>query len=126
MVASPIMERRARELLNQERDRLREGSVWGGEDSLESGPPAGLLRELLQLLAEMHDRPVHELRPMIRRLVHEHRFVDSPGDACVEAGAARRIERQVELLVRVLEGVRQAAMESGEWSATPAAPLMCG
>lgn len=126
MVASPSMERWACELFDTEWRRLREGGTSPSELSAATCPPAPVLRDLLQLLMETHDRPASDLRPLIRRLFLEKSFVDSNGDTCVDEGQQRLIERQVEVLVRVLEAVRQSALTSGQWCTRPAATPMFG
>ena len=90
------------------------------------GPTKWLLHDLLSLLSEAHDRPVHCLAPMIRQIIVERVFNDDSGDTVVDRDLLSRIDQQVDIFVRVLEQVRRYAIESGQWSDTPSTPYMFG
>mgnify|MGYP000953285519 CR=1 FL=1 len=104
-----------------ERLIMRAGSRHAGMMATHC-PVIWVLDDLLDLLAENHDRPVEELRPAITRLILERAYMDN----VMALGSAPPLEKQVELTVVVLERVRQMAMERGQWSDQQAAPQMCG
>ena len=85
-----------------------------------------LLADMLDLLAETCDHPVQARREAIRRMVRQHRFVTESSDP---SGAARDdvgIQQELDILLRVLEKVRQRAVAQGMWCTAPVTPLMCG
>ena len=81
-----------------------------------------VLRELVGLLEESHDRPVRELVPTIRLLILEHEFTDHAGDNSANFSLQERVDELVELFVSLLEKLRQQAITRGEWSELPATP----
>jgi len=86
-------------------------------------PASPMLPVLLDLVAEQHDRPVRDLAPVIRSVLHERGFFDG-GDRGVEHNDD--VEEQVEVVVDVLEKLRLDALEEGRWSNAPVTPLMFG
>lgn len=128
MQASLALERAARELYDQEwqRHRRTPRAAAGPDPSLQVCPVGWLLHDLLRLIAEGHDRPVRELEPMIRQLIVEKNFCDETGDVCLDDQQRRSIDDYVDVLVRVLERVREQAVASGAWSSLPASAPMCG
>ena len=99
-----------------------------GPDALRPDPSVGIsvLRELVGLLEESHDRPVRELVPTIRLLILEHEFTDHAGDSAGNLSLQERVDELVELFVNLLEKLRQQAITRGEWSELPASPQMFG
>jgi hypothetical protein len=130
MLATPQLERTARDIYEQEWDRLQRVADTRLDDEpspLQVCPGPWLLRDLLQLVADSHDQPIDELEPRIRRLILERNFIDENGDPCQDLLRRRAIDLHVTLLVRVMHRVRDVAMqEQGEWSNVPAAPQMFG
>lgn len=84
------------------------------------------LDDLLGLLAEFHDQPVHKLRPMLRRVVIEHVYLDHAGDSFADGNQTTSLEGHLDHIVLVLEKVRLHAVSRGQWSAQSTPPLMCG
>ena len=97
----------------------------------EAGPPPfvspWLLHDLLELLHHAHDQPVAKLTDQIRGHVIAQNYATECGDQAdtLEAREAQ-IDRQVRVLVVVLERVREAAQRKGVWSPLAAAPPMFG
>lgn len=85
-----------------------------------------VLDDFLALLAESHEQPTLQLRPMIRRLLIEKMFMDHTGDSMHHATGNFHLEKQVDHIVTTLEQVRQHALSRGQWSDQPSPPLMCG
>jgi len=90
------------------------------------GSTKWLLHDLLSLLSETHDRPVHCMAPMIRQIIVERVFNDDSGDTVVDHDLLSQIDQQVDIFVRILEQVRRYAIESGQWSDAPAISYMFG
>lgn len=88
----------------------------------EQCPVVWVLDDLLDLMAEFHDRPVVELRPMIRRLIHEKTCLDN----MEPSQHSQSIDKQVDLAVDVLESIRRQGLDNGQWSDQPSTPLMFG
>ena len=106
MSASYSLDRRVRELFEREFD----------EPAIGVCPAGWLLPGLLRLMAEHHDRPVNELRPMIRHLIEEHQFA---GHAAIDLRQQDLNDQCIDALVRVLEQVRREAFRNGYWSSAP-------
>lgn len=107
-----------------------------GDDAAEAGvhvsdgPVAWLLPQLVEMIGECCERPVALQAPTIKRLIVEQTFHGLGGDH-VEGGnsakaGTRLIERQVTVVVRVLEAVRLDAIAQGKWSTAPVTPQMFG
>ena len=96
------------------------------ETPLPGCPVRWLLTDVLQIIAEHHDRPVEQVRPVLRRLVEEHAHFDDSGDAVLDPKHDQSVDQTVELFVEVLEQVRLEAYRQGNWSDAPVTPLMCG
>ncbi|MFW6059161.1 MAG: hypothetical protein ACODAQ_03215 [Phycisphaeraceae bacterium] len=92
----------------------------------EACPPQSLLPVLVELLDEAHDRPVAELEPVVRELVAERNFVEESGDPVMEGRQAEVMKLYVAVYLRVLERLRQQALDSGAWSNMRATPEMFG
>ena len=121
----------ARELLEHEWQRMENAGALHSRNgnvahSMCLCPPVWLLPDLLAMVEESHDRPVRELTPTIRRMILEHNFVDAIGDGLIESDEQARVERLVQVLVKVLEKVRKTALDEGQWSEAPVTPLMFG
>jgi hypothetical protein len=89
-------------------------------------PMRVILPSLTRLLRQQPHRPVAELAPTIRRLVEERDFVDECGDPCIDLEHERLTGEYVDLLVNVLERVRQHNLSRSEWSEAPVTPQMFG
>ena len=85
-----------------------------------------VLHDLIQMIAESHDRSVHRMAPMVRRLIAEQNFADDCGDPIISADREAQIDLQVDVVLRVLEEVRHIALDRGLWSNAPMAPQMFG
>ena len=85
-----------------------------------------MFENLLDLLADLHDRPATDLAPAIRQVIAEMAFIDDWGDALPAQDRKTALDREVDLAVHVLEKVRKFALAAGQWSDTPATPMMCG
>lgn len=119
MNATQSLEDAARELFLSECTKqglshgLRTATLW-------------VLHDLVEMVAAAHDRPVRELEPMIRRVITEQSFVDECGDTVMDCQDMEMVECQVQVVLKVLESVRQKAMASGQWSDVPLTPQMFG
>ena len=89
-------------------------------------PAKAVLPELIELVRACHDRPVHELKPTIRRMIEERHFTEESGDPVSDAGHHELLEHYVELCVHVLERVRRHALTHGHWSSAPTPAQMFG
>lgn len=119
------LEPQARERFQREWEAL--SHEWTEAADGGTGCPAlWVLPELLNLVCEQRDRPVQEMTPMVRRLIVEQSFVDENGDSIFDARARSQVEKQVEVIVRVLESIRQEALSDGRWSNVPLADMMYG
>ena len=85
-----------------------------------------VLHDLVQMIAASRDRPVHQMAPMIRRLIAEQNFADDCGDPIISADREAQIDLQVKVVLRVLEEVRHLALDQGLWSNAPMTPQMFG
>src|SRR5262245_60501619 len=63
-------------------------------------PATPMLPFLLDLVSEKHDRPVRELEPVIRSVLHERGFFDG-GDRT--EGQRDDVDEQVDVVIDVLE-----------------------
>lgn len=121
----------ARELFEREWEREhREGALSGAAASQKMcalpRSTMWVLNDLVQMVAESHDQPVHQMAPMIRRLITEQNFADECGDPIIDADRVAQNNLQVEVVLRVLEQVRDLALTQGLWSNAPMAPQMFG
>lgn len=85
-----------------------------------------VLHDLVQMIAESHDRPMYQMAPMVRRLIAEQNFADDCGDPIINTDRETQIDLQVNVVLRVLEEVRHLALDRGLWSNAPMAPQMFG
>jgi len=90
----------------------------GDEHTKRECPAAKVLPQLLDIVAESPHEPVSNKTGTIRRLIYERSFPDVAGFV--------HADLQVQVMVRVLETVRNEAIRRGTWSDQPAAPLMFG
>lgn len=118
----------AQQMLAREWHKLAERDASGG-----LVPPSDGLCLLRKVLPEMvrlaeyaHDRPMASLEPEIRQRLLEGSFNDENGDTSCDEPEIANIDRDVQLIVRVLEAVRTEALACGYWSDAPVTPLMCG
>jgi hypothetical protein len=93
-------------------------------------PAASLLPQLVEMIGECCERPVALQALTIKRLIVEQTFHGLGGDHAEGGNSAkagtRLIERQVTVVVRVLEAVRLDAIAQGKWSTAPVTPQMFG
>jgi hypothetical protein len=128
-VARDLMERQWEQLVGRAADGVRRGQ---DNAALTVGTLQAccindwLLHDLLELIRETHDCPVEQLRPVIRQRIGERTFFDDSGDSAGEWDRSALLEQELNVLVDVLEQVRQHALECGEWSEAPVAPQMFG
>lgn len=85
-----------------------------------------LLHDLIELIAQSHDRPVAELAPIIRQRINDQSFVNDCVGRLSGPLWQQLVECQVDLLVDVLEHVRQIALARGLWSDAPVPQQMFG
>jgi hypothetical protein len=128
MIATATLEQSARRLVKRVVDRTDTTSRRGrtGRLALDGAVVVWLLPHLVQLVDDLHDRPIEALEPVIRRMLMEQAFVDDNGDAVMTEDERAQINEQVHWLVRILEHARRHARPTGEWSAVPVTPQMCG
>lgn len=119
MNATRSLEDTARELF--QREWAKQGFSYGPRLTA-----LWVLHDLVEMVAAAHDRPVRELEPVIRRVITEQSFVDECGDTVMDGQGKEVIERQVQVILRVLESVRQESLASGRWSDVPLTPQMFG
>ena len=74
------------------------------------GIDAPLLSHLVELVSESQDRPVHDMKPMIREIVVERVFADESGDCVVGPGFEQHVDREIQLLLELLEKARQTSI----------------
>jgi len=80
--------------------------------------------QLVNLMAEAHDRPMKLFTSQVRRLVQEYEHCDEGGDACGHDEAT--LEQHVQLLIEALEELRRERFREDRWAFVPAAPPMFG
>ena len=83
-----------------------------------------LLRRLLHLMAESHDRPACILRPVVQRCLDEVDFIDAA--AAAKDHDLEHRDQLIDLILGVLEQVRQIGLRRGVWSMHDAAMPMFG
>ena len=134
MAATGPLESKPRHWFEPE-DRRGGAAVLAGDASragaaTDHGPEDGLVSrlmpELKRLIAECHDQPVQHLRPAIRLLLQEQHFAFTWCSTVIDADPHRALDACVESAVRVLEHMRQQALDSGKWSDSPVTPQMFG
>ena len=133
MLCSATLIRCARQMLEEEWRRAAKHArasqpeprcSEGEMTSLGESVGLDLLPDLLEMVAEHHDRPVHHLAGTIRHRIIEHHFIDESGDSCHDAWT--RVDLEVDILINALERLRQRAITQGQWSDAPVTPLMIG
>lgn len=87
-------------------------------------PVSWILPGLLELVAECHNEPASHLRSAIRQLLMERAFAFQTGMAPKEQAAW--LDHETDVLIRVLERIRQQRLECGDWSDLPACQEMFG
>ncbi len=92
---------------------------------LQTCPSPLMIEAMVDLVAEDPSRPVAELEPIIHRMLFENQFIDDGGDSVILDGFDS-IDVQSQLLVKVLEEVRQQGLREGLWCTMPATPMMFG
>ena len=92
---------------------------------LQTCPSPALIEAMVDMVAEDPRRPVAELEPVIHRMLFENQFIDDGGDSVI-LDAFDSIDVQTQILVKVLEEVREQGLREGLWSSMPAAPMMFG
>ena len=80
--------------------------------------------QLVNLLAEIGDRPVRRYTDRVRRIVGDYQYCDEAGDPC--GSDVQALERHVQLLVDALEQLRSERQATDRWASMPAAPPMFG
>ncbi len=116
-------------LFQQHWRRRVHGTPDGPATSLQVVDPASLdrlLKDLVAILDQAHDRPAHELTPTIRLLIIEHDFVDDGGDAMLGLSLQTRVDEWVSFFVDLLEDLRLREIGQGQWCEHPAAIPMFG
>lgn len=121
MSQSPLIECEVREALEGAWRRAVQKHS-GRCDCFGPWPALWLTRELARLVCESHASPMSEHARAVKEMLLEHRY--GMGGCSPETSVP--IERQVEAVVEALESVRMSRLRSGEWTAQPAAQLMCG
>ena len=96
-----------------------------GDGVRHPSPLAHCVPRLLDLLADSHDRPMHEMSVAVRQIVFEHsqQYYVTEGPAKPDP---QRLNACADRLVAELEKLRRAAVRRGMFSDAPVPPLMCG
>ncbi|MCE9589470.1 MAG: hypothetical protein K8S99_02985 [Planctomycetes bacterium] len=84
------------------------------------------LPDTMRIVEAAHDQPIESLEPEIRQHLLEGSFVDENGDASSDEPELANIDRDVTLMMRVLDTVRTEALARGYWSDAPVTPIMFG
>lgn len=122
MSATSSLELVARDMFEQQSNleaRLARRGI-ASDDTHQLCPVSWLLPDLLHLLAENHGSDAHDLRPAIRRIILDRGAIYAMGAGITQSEADEILEGQIDLIVRVLEQVRQQALDCGEWSESTA------
>lgn len=118
-----IMEPELQQLVEDELRRICISELGGEDDfGMVDVMASGVVPRLIHLLQEHHRQPADVHEPLVRRLVVEYCYVAESGRTAPRLS----IERQVRMVVRALERVRQSLVKRGGWSDLPAAPIMFG
>ncbi|MCE9590864.1 MAG: hypothetical protein K8S99_10105 [Planctomycetes bacterium] len=83
----------------------------GGDCSV-CRPREWVVSRILGLVEAEGDKSIRALTPSIRRVVEESRFVTEAGDPAMSAQPLPPLERQVELVIRTLEQMKQSSQTS--------------
>lgn len=67
-----------------------------------------------------------QLRKLVRRQVMEFHLVDECGDNVLDKQQCHQIDRQVALILRILDYARRRQNCDSDWSHVPVTPLMYG
>ena len=113
MPYSSNLEESAKRIFEQEWRMVDGHDVGGVENRLCACPPVWLLPDLLAMIEERHNQPASQLTGTIRQMILEQNFVDANGDGLINEDEENRVDRLVEVLVRVLEKVRKRALQQG-------------
>lgn len=89
-------------------------------------PPTETLLEFVELIAQHPEREVDRFESVIRNRLVELHFVADNGDSVVLDDVYEDVDQKVRFWLRVLRNVRQYALRTGQWSATPVTPQMFG
>ena len=109
----------AREMIEEEWRRLHRELHWRHSGCVLTEPPLHLVPDLLRMIDDHHDKPVRSLAPTVRELLNQQHFIDVNGDSILGFDMLSELERQTEIVLCVLERVRQRAFDSGQWSDAP-------
>ena len=92
----------------------------------ELSPIVAALPHLIQVARDHPEKPIEDLRPMIKRVILEQLFVDITGDSIIETHHHLQVKQYVELTVRVLVRFRWDEFGAEQWSDMPITPQMFG
>jgi hypothetical protein len=103
---------------------LREGHGANGQIC----PLTQLAVQLTKIIEEAGDTPFEEYRPCLRQMIRDMQFIDESGDSVIDEHEMQIVEREVTLLVDIMESVRKLAVRRGALShcTTTCAPPMFG
>lgn len=127
MVVHRELESAARDLMRREWYRFSEMNyATPGNGSLDDCPMLPLLPDLLQLMDEARGQPLETLAPLVRQMLVEQNFHDGNGDRVIAGDIEDTLDREVGMIVGVLEQLRMTGVAEGEWSPAPVTPIMFG
>lgn len=127
--ANGSLSRLARQMMEMEWEKTVHGSdrdPLGVRSASDRCPALWVIEDLLAIVAEQRHEPVSGLRSMIRRVLTEQHYVDDNGDTMLDQIVSGGSEKQLDLVIDVLERVKQLALATGEWSDGDAVVPMCG
>ena len=100
-------------------------ALQSDDDGKHPSPPKDCVTRLLELLAENHGRPMHEMSVAVRQIVFEHSEATYVRDTSCNPGL-QRLSACAHRLVDELEKLRRAGVRRGMFSDAPVPPLMYG
>lgn len=105
------LEQSARQLFQHELDQRRNNRAGYAQFglTLQASPVSWLLPKLLRLVMNNTDRPLEDLRPMVRSMLCEQFFASTGGDTVDYDQLQKSIDETVVILMHTLKAVREQA-----------------
>ena len=82
-----------------------------------------VIDRLLRLLDQAHEMSADHLESTVRIILQEQSYTEESTDSAPESVD---LDRQVAVLIIVLESLRQLQIKQGHWSEEPTTPIMFG